>query len=357
MTRTIIRSIIGLAIAFLGILLYLVGWWMFFSYLVSIIGFCFIVFSVDAFEHGRPDNDFFGVTKCPARSSSIKTENNRSKARIFFSSIAVIISLYPGFFMIDSYLYYRLLRFSFFFSRYDTYEGGILVLVMVILVLMFAVRTIVIEFKNLKYGNADRIEISKKLKLKEEDEKLQALELKDKEVETKTQEEQLEEELLVKYGTPTKTIDYNVSTSLKRSLDQCILIFEDVNVILVRKRIYSFKDILSCSITDNSTTTHSGSVNTSKTTTSTGSMLGRAIVGGVLTGGVGAVVGAATAKKETVTILPQTNMVIKHDYTIQINVNSILEPLIKLYLGADEDKVNEIVALFNVIISRNIHSN
>lgn len=70
----------------------------------------------------------------------------------------------------------------------------------------------------------------------------------------------------------------------------------------------------------------------------------------VLTGGVGAVVGGATARKETT--VKQENDKIIHDYTVIININSLSEPIVKIPLGTDGTKVNEIVGLMNVIISR-----
>ena len=80
-------------------------------------------------------------------------------------------------------------------------------------------------------------------------------------------------------------------------------------------------------------------------------MAKRAIVGGVLTGGVGAVVGGATARKETT--VKQENDKVIHDYTVIVNINSLSEPIVKIPLGSDGAKVNEIVGLMNVIISRN----
>jgi hypothetical protein len=72
--------------------------------------------------------------------------------------------------------------------------------------------------------------------------------------------------------------------------------------------------------------------------------------GGVLTGGVGAMVGGATAKKSTV--VKQENDTLIHDYTVIINVNSLSEPIIRIPLGNDIDMVDDIVGLMNVIISR-----
>lgn len=76
-----------------------------------------------------------------------------------------------------------------------------------------------------------------------------------------------------------------------------VLIYEQSSVIIINSKKYEFSDILGYSLVDDATSeTITTSVGTAKT--STGSMIGRAVVGGVLTGGLGAVAGAATAKKE-----------------------------------------------------------
>ena len=80
-------------------------------------------------------------------------------------------------------------------------------------------------------------------------------------------------------------------------------------------------------------------------------MAGRAVVGGILTGGAGAVIGGATAKKTTVS--KQSSDKVYHDYTILINVDSLSDPIIKIPMGSDGKTVNEIVAMMNVIIHRN----
>lgn len=83
-------------------------------------------------------------------------------------------------------------------------------------------------------------------------------------------------------------------------------------------------------------------------------MIGRAVVGGVLAGGAGAVIGGTTAAKDTVTVATHANDTVIHDYTVVINVNSFSNPVVRIPLG--KDKVNEIVGLMNVIINANNRS-
>ena len=81
-------------------------------------------------------------------------------------------------------------------------------------------------------------------------------------------------------------------------------------------------------------------------------MLGRAVVGGMLTGGLGAVAGAATAKKNiSDNATSQTTTI--HKYTLYINVNSIQEPTIALKIGNSVSKAQKLAGVINVIIERN----
>lgn len=152
------------------------------------------------------------------------------------------------------------------------------------------------------------------------------------------------EKLIEKYGIPDKTIvleDLNLSKE--------IIAFGNVNRIWLLGKDLPMKDILSCTFNDNQHV-EKGKV-FYETKTSTGNMAKRAVVGGVLTGGVGAVIGGTTAKKNT--IVNQENDKIIHDYTVIININSLSEPIIRIPIGKDGAKVNEIVGLMNVIINRN----
>ena len=90
----------------------------------------------------------------------------------------------------------------------------------------------------------------------------------------------------------------------------------------------------------------------SSTSTSNVSALGRAVVGAALGGVAGAVIGGATAKQTTEYKQGENKTI--HDYTVNINVNRLSEPLVKLYIGKDEDLANEIAALINAIVTRNV---
>lgn len=105
------------------------------------------------------------------------------------------------------------------------------------------------------------------------------------------------------------------------------------------------------SITDDYRIKH-GEVNyTSETNTSTGSLLGRSAAGAVLGGGVGAVIGASSASKNTTTIGRQNDDTIIHKYFISINLRSLETPLIRMNLGDSTKKAEEVNAIFAYIIA------
>lgn len=129
-----------------------------------------------------------------------------------------------------------------------------------------------------------------------------------------------------------------------------IFIYEVSKKIAVNAKLYSFDDILGCSLVNDAT---SETITTSigKAKTSTGSMVGRAVVGGVLTGGLGAVAGAATAKKNISTDATSLTTT-THKYTIYVNVDSLENPTVTIRVGEDAHKAHKIANLFNVIIER-----
>lgn len=80
-----------------------------------------------------------------------------------------------------------------------------------------------------------------------------------------------------------------------------------------------------------------------KTSTSTGSMMGRAIIGGVLTGGAGAIIGGATAKKNTQASIS--------GYKINITIRNMQNPIITIETHK-EDVMNTLVAVLKNIIDK-----
>lgn len=133
--------------------------------------------------------------------------------------------------------------------------------------------------------------------------------------------------------------------------DKHIFVFEKSQVVIVKSKEYKFSDILSCSLVDD-VTNETITTTTGKSKTATGSMLGRAVVGGVLTGGLGAVAGAATAKRN-ITEDASSKTTTVHDYFIYINTNNFQEPVISLHIGNDSGRAQRIIGVINVIMAKN----
>ena len=149
--------------------------------------------------------------------------------------------------------------------------------------------------------------------------------------------------MIEKYGDPNKIIVLE-----ELNLNKEIIAFGMVNRIWLLGKDLPMSDIISCTFNDNQRV-EKGKVSY-ETKASTGNMAKRAVVGGILLGGTGAVIGGATAKTDTV--VNQENDKIINDYTVIININSLSDPIVRIHLGKDGVKVNEIVGLMNVIINR-----
>lgn len=193
----------------------------------------------------------------------------------------------------------------------------------------------------------------KRKKAEEEREKIEfeRRERLKKEQEEKKQKYNVEKDgILSKYGQPDKVIIIQ-----EHDIKQEIMIFEKINRLWLLGEDIPFGDILSCTYNDNYSVEKRGKIELqSKTETNNGSMIGRAIVGGVLAGESGAFIGGTTASKNTQTTGIQEGYdKIIHNYTVIININNFSKPIVRIPLGKDGKKVNDIVGLMNIIISRN----
>ena len=137
-----------------------------------------------------------------------------------------------------------------------------------------------------------------------------------------------EESYKSQYGNITKKIeDFNPSTMKVQN----IYIFENSRIIMINGVAYSFNDILDFSINDGQSY---------KVSTSTGSVLGRGLIGGMALGGVGAVIGASTAK-ETIDK--------SKEIKIHITTKKLSNPMIE-YHSVQESKVYELISVLKIII-------
>ena len=171
----------------------------------------------------------------------------------------------------------------------------------------------------------------------------QIREIKQKEIDIK--HEEYKKQLIDKYGPITRIISNNLyNDDFIMNYDE-IFVFEKPKKIIFGKKECDFADILSCSMYDEN---HKDIPPTQVTRTNTGSMLGRAAVGGLTLGVAGAVVGAMTAKTES-TSNEDTSYI--SSYVVKIGIKSIEKPTMILKYGSDKAKAEEVYALVQAIIA------
>ncbi|MFA7116603.1 MAG: hypothetical protein WC140_05155 [Bacteroidales bacterium] len=130
----------------------------------------------------------------------------------------------------------------------------------------------------------------------------------------------------------------------KYDLNKEIISFRKTKRIWICGNDFPMKDILSSTCIDNKEIIKGGITLTTKT--NKGNMAKRAIVGGVLLGGVGSIIGGATASKKTV--VNQESDITNHHYTVIINTNSSSQPIIQINLGNDAFTAKQIGWIMNM---------
>ncbi len=130
--------------------------------------------------------------------------------------------------------------------------------------------------------------------------------------------------------------------SLLTDINSYVMVYEPLKKISLKGKIYDFSQITGYSISVNN------QIVSSNTRTSTGSMLGRAAVGGALLGGVGAIIGANSAKTTT-----EYNT--KDKTTITIFTNAISDPSVVLDLVlSNKEDIAKIEGILRIITTSEI---
>lgn len=156
--------------------------------------------------------------------------------------------------------------------------------------------------------------------------------------------------LIAKYGQLTKNVRLEKWCGETPSIKNCFMVFGDSSILYVEDKAIPFKDVISYTINDDYRIMHGEVKYASETNTSTGSLLGRSAAGAVIGGGVGALIGASSASKNTTTIGTQKDDTLIHKYSLSINIRSLESPLIRIDLGNSTQKVEEINAILAYII-------
>lgn len=151
--------------------------------------------------------------------------------------------------------------------------------------------------------------------------------------------------LIEKYGTPTRTIAIQNNQGDYASQISDIIVFQQLNKIIIGKKGYNFCDIISCSLHDENS---KNAIIAQTTRTKIGSMIGRAVVGALTFGVAGAVVGAVTAKKESTSTITPTR---SGSYIVKIGLKSVKDPVLTLEFGSDKAKAEEVYTMMQAIIA------
>lgn len=141
-----------------------------------------------------------------------------------------------------------------------------------------------------------------------------------------------EVDLEKKYGIPTLKIK---PTNQSLSKNVVVLVYDTRKTIYINGKGRKYSDIIDFNVNDQTSY---------KTTSSTGSMIGRGLVGGLLLGGVGALAGATTGEKST----------IKGASTYRINVimRNMNDPIIT-YVTSENECAQKMIAVLKNIIDYN----
>lgn len=161
-----------------------------------------------------------------------------------------------------------------------------------------------------------------------------------------------------KYGKVSTKFSFSKSNHNAKKCDarvfeatRVIVVFNPVSLYIVD--VIPFSSILDFSI-DEDIRIIGGNTATTTTKTSTGSMVKRGLVGGILLGGVGALAGAATAKQSSQTVFDGKKE--ERKYSISINLDSISNPIYTMYFGLDSETCKRVAGILTAIVRRNSRS-
>lgn len=141
-----------------------------------------------------------------------------------------------------------------------------------------------------------------------------------------------------------------ISDDLK--IESQVISFSGSGKIYIVGNIYNMKDILDFQIMNNSFLQQGEKEYHSSA--NLGSALGRALVGGVLTGGVGAVIGGTTGSRTVSETKLEDDKVVQ-DYAVIISLNDFKTPSVLLNVKSDK-VLADLSGLFRTIILRNKQS-
>lgn len=215
-------------------------------------------------------------------------------------------------------------------ALFGSYEGGI-----VVFVLVFMIEGLYIELFMTIYKK-NYIEEGYKLFLKKEAE----------EAENKIKTAAIKAQNIEVFG--------NNYYAIEGSESYDIIVSEEKELLKIGERTMKFSDIIDFKVSDDATELFTPSKYESEI--DTGNMLGRAVVGGLLTGGIGAIIGGATASRNIIQVDSSSTKTI-HNFQIYITLNNIKDSCYSIKLGAESDIVNKLSSVLTFIVYKNKQDN
>lgn len=154
-------------------------------------------------------------------------------------------------------------------------------------------------------------------------------------------------DLIARNGEPGRDVLIHENRFEQFNIDNELIVFDKAKKLWLCGHEISIGDINSFMVDDEATILK-GDIK-AVTSTDTSSLAGRSIAGALIGGEAGAIIGGATAKKETV--FRQGSDKIIHDYALVVNMCDLKNPMLLIKIGRDKKKAMEINALMQVIMS------
>lgn len=148
--------------------------------------------------------------------------------------------------------------------------------------------------------------------------------------------------LVKKYGVP----DTKIRLSPFKGSLECVYVFKKSEIVVLDTEICFFEQILGYTVDDKSFKV-GGDVH-AVSSVNNGSVIGRSLMGKALAGDKGAVIGGVTAKRRMHYVRDKEETV--HDYTINVNIDDLKKPLVKVEIGSDTATMREVTALLDTIM-------
>jgi hypothetical protein len=324
------------------------GWWMIFSYALFMVCGSVLIAIV-------PEDVICSSfqSRCKRKFSTAPTICEKIVQIIHLACVLIltVCSLYPAF--------------------ENRYEGGVIVFFAVLLSFFACLFSIVMIgpytfFTFRPITKADNKWMCQQKEI--ERAKLAQFEIKKKEREAKEEEKKRKQQeyanLLSSIGIPNKTIKLNIIDSFSD-----LVFFNKEKLLLYGTQPIKYSDILRYDVSteqrkktipvswqEKEEYNRKKASATATVKTSTSSMLGRAVVGGILLGGVGALAGAATAKKKVYTEQnmpeePKPRTLTFNLYTVYVRLNDGRE--IEVAFNQAKEKMEQFVRELDYIITQN----